>query len=108
MDFLKHAILTAEVDGETVKTNILAAPLAIVLTKMLASGAYPRDWSVGAVAPVPKPKGDPGSKDDHRAIVVGQAMAKLFSLVMLHGRMGRRRGHACGGAGRVSPWAWDA
>ena len=83
MDFLKHAIRTAEVDGETVKTNIFAAPLAIVLTKMLASGAYPREWSVGAVAPVPKPKGDPGSKDDHRAIVVGQAMAKLFSLVML-------------------------
>ena len=41
MDFLKLAILTAEVDGETI--NILAAPLAILLAKMLASGVYPRE-----------------------------------------------------------------
>ena len=37
MDFLKQAILTAEVDGEPVMTNILAPPQVVALTKMFAS-----------------------------------------------------------------------
>ena len=37
MDFLKHAIFTAEVNGETLETNVLVAPIAIILTKILAT-----------------------------------------------------------------------
>ncbi len=37
---------------------------------------YPTDfWGVSALIPVPKPKGQPGVKDDYRGIAVGSVLA---------------------------------
>jgi hypothetical protein len=38
---------------------------------------------MGVVTPVPKPKGNPLNMDDHRPIVVGPALGKLFSIVLM-------------------------
>ncbi len=48
---------------------------------------------MGVVTPVPKPKGNPLCMDDHRPIVVGPALGKLFSIVLMR---------------RLDTWAEDA
>ena len=40
-------------------------------------------WAIGALTPVPKPKGNPDIQDDYRGIAVGGAISKLYSMVML-------------------------
>ena len=48
---------------------------------------------MGVVTPVPKPKGNPLCMDDHHPIVVGPALGKLFSIVLMR---------------RLDTWAEDA
>jgi hypothetical protein len=64
------------------RRHVLAPFLAPLLTRVL-HGQYPAGWGVGALAPVPKPKGNPGVRDDYRGIAVGSAIGKLYSLVLL-------------------------
>jgi len=83
LEYLKHATQEVDVGGKTVQVNLLAGHITHLFNKVMYHG-YPKAWSLGAVAPVPKAKGDPGNKDDYRGIVVGSALPKLFSMVMLH------------------------
>ena len=38
-------------------------------------------WQLSALAPVPKPKGRPDVKGDHRGIAVGPVLGKLYSIL---------------------------
>ena len=40
-------------------------------------------WGVSALVPVPKPKGRPDVKDDHRGIAVGSVLAKLYAITIM-------------------------
>ena len=82
MEFMKHAVREVEVEGKTVRVNILAGHITHLFNRVL-EGGYPKGWAVGAIVPVPKPKGDPARMDDYRGIAVGGALSKLFSLTLL-------------------------
>ena len=94
MEFIKHAYSEAD--------PALADLILHTFNLALSQGKFPREWGVGALAPVPKPKGNPDAMDDYRGIAVGQSIAKLFSITLL-----RRIDHwaeqqclrACGQAG---------
>lgn len=88
MEFFKCAIRT---DEHGMKYNVLTVHITRLFNQVLKYG-YPTCWSVGAIVPVPKPKGDVGKKDDHRGIAVGVALSKLYSMVLL---------------GRMDKWAED-
>ena len=75
MEFIRHAC--SETDPALANLILHTFNLA------LSEGKIPRDWAVGALAPVPKPKGNPGDMDDYRGIAVGQSTAKLFSITLL-------------------------
>ena len=75
IEFIKHAC--SEADPTLVNLILHTFNLA------LSQGKFPREWGVGALAPVPKPKGNPDDMDDHRGIAVGQSIAKLFSITLL-------------------------
>jgi hypothetical protein len=80
IEFLKYA----EVSVERHHTqNVLLQHLTFLFNHVLRYG-YPQAWSIGAVVPVPKPKGDIHNKDDYRGITVGQALSKLYSMVLLN------------------------
>jgi len=66
---------------------------------ILESGRYPDDWSTAALAPVPKPKGNPDKQDDYRGIAVGQSISKLFSLTLLRrlDQWAEKQGHRARG-----------
>lgn len=83
IDFLKHAVREIDVGGKTVRVNVMAGDIAHLFNKVF-EGGFPKAWATAVVVPVPKPKGDPGNKDDYRGIAVGGALSKLFSMVMLH------------------------
>ena len=82
MEFMKHAVREVEVEGKTVRVNILAGHITHLFNRVLRDG-YPKGWAVGAIVPVPKPKGNPDKMDDYRGIAVGGALSKLFSLTLL-------------------------
>ena len=94
MEFIKHAC--------SEKEPALLDLIIHTFNLALSQGKYPRDWGVGALAPVPKPKGNPGDMDDYRGIAVGQSIAKLFSITLLR-RIDRwaeeQSRRACGQAG---------
>ena len=75
MEFIKHAC--SETDPAF--ANLILHTFNLVLSQ----GKFPREWGAGALAPVPKPKGNPDDMDDHRGIAVGQSIAKLFSITLL-------------------------
>lgn len=79
MEFFKCAVMR-DVDG--VMHNVLAKHIAYVFNQVLTFG-YPESWTVGAIVPVPKPKGNADNKDDYRGITVGVALSKLYSMVLL-------------------------
>jgi hypothetical protein len=62
---------------------VLAPTLATVFNKLQDSGGFYQPWAMGSIAPVPKPKGNPLSMDDHRGIAMGPALGKLFSLMLM-------------------------
>ncbi len=62
---------------------VLAPTLATVFNKLQDSGGGYQPWAMGSIAPVPKPKGNPLSMDDHRGIAMGPALGKLFSLMLM-------------------------
>ena len=59
----------------------LVSPIMRMFNTVLRD-KYPKAWSVAALVPIPKPKGNPMLHDDHRGIAVGRAIAKLYSTVM--------------------------
>ena len=77
-EFLKEACLRDR--GVGAGHEVLAAVVAL-LTKVFGEG-YPDRWTVGVVCPVPK-KPTAVEKDDPRGIVVGTALARLYSLLLL-------------------------
>jgi hypothetical protein len=72
--------------GKTKKItqNVLADMLVCMFNKVLLQFQYPPDWTVGALVPVPKPKGNPDNMDDYRGIAVGAAVSKVYANVILH------------------------
>ncbi len=62
--------------------NVLLDHLTFLFNHVLHYG-YPQAWSIGAVVPVPKPKGDIHNKDDYRGITVGQALYR-YSMILLN------------------------
>ena len=63
--------------------HALLGPITHLFNRVLREG-YPTEWLVGALTPVPKPKGDLEERDDYRGIAVSNALARMYSLVMLH------------------------
>jgi hypothetical protein len=79
MEFFKCAVTC---DAGALRCNVLAEHIAYVFNQVLLVG-YPKSWTVGAIVPVPKPKGNADNKDDYRGITVGVALSKLYSMVLL-------------------------
>lgn len=77
-EFIKEAWLPG---GGGPPMNALVEPVLHLFNRVFKEG-YPEVWRVGAVAPVPK-KAGAVSMDEHRGIVVGAALAKLYSQVLL-------------------------
>lgn len=80
VEFFKRAVCDDPDNNET--TYILAPYITHLFNQVLTQG-YPSHWATAALAPVPKPKGDHQSMDDHRGIAVGPAIAKLYSIALL-------------------------
>lgn len=78
MEFFKYAL--AGEPGQ--KVNVLIPVITSMFNRVLREG-YPKSWSKGVIAPVPKPKGNPSTMDDYRGITVGKAISKLYSLVIM-------------------------
>jgi hypothetical protein len=77
-EFLKEAWV-----GEgTEWSHALIGPVTRACNQVFRCG-YPDRWKVGVVCPVPKKQGAV-EKDDHRGIVVGTALSKLYSQVLLN------------------------
>lgn len=82
-EFLTKAVVHTRVAGVSRKEFTLAPALTVAFNAVL-QGGYPTDfWGVSALIPVPKPKGQPGVKDDYRGIAVGSVLAKLYAIVVL-------------------------
>jgi hypothetical protein len=79
VEFLKYAEYDCPEEG---KVNVLLDSLTQIFNLVFLHG-YPKIWAVGAIVPVPKPKGNPDSKDDYRGITVGVALSKLYSMILL-------------------------
>ena len=97
MEFIKHACP----EGSPAFAELLLHTFNLAL----ASGSYPKEWGIGALAPVPKPKGNPDKRDDYRGIAVGQAISKLYSLVLLRRltRWSEASGHRAAGQAGFRP-----
>jgi hypothetical protein len=76
-EFIKYAFPT-----EDKALHALAGDITHALNTVF-QGQFPQEWTVNAVTPVPKAKADPTSMDNYRGIAVGNALAKLYSLIML-------------------------
>ena len=61
--------------------NVLVQPVVHLFNRVIQEG-YPEGWRLGAICPVPK-KAGATEMDEHRGIVVGPVLAKLYSLVLL-------------------------
>ncbi|MFN7883799.1 MAG: RNA-directed DNA polymerase, partial [bacterium] len=61
----------------------LLLPEVTQVMNLVFGGAYPQDWAISALTAIPKPKGDPKNMDDYRGIAVGNAMARLYSTLLL-------------------------
>ena len=86
-EFLRSAMREERFIGDdgkprVVRQYLLADALTSLFNKVL-TGTYPTHWSIGAIAPVPKPKGDANVMDDYRGITVGSAISKLYALVIM-------------------------
>lgn len=77
-EFLKEAWAGEGAEWE----HALLGPTTRALNEVFRCG-YPDSWRVGVVCPVPKKVGAT-EKDDHRGIVVGTALSKLYSQVLLN------------------------
>lgn len=62
--------------------NVLVPVLTHVFNVVMRQG-FPSSWAGSALTPVPKPKGDPSLMDCYRGIAVGNALSKLYSMVLL-------------------------
>ena len=83
MEFYKYAFFEVDVEnGKIFKVYTLASHITRLFNVVLKKG-YPKSWAIGALTPVPKPKGNPDIQDDYRGIAVGGAISKLYSMVML-------------------------
>jgi len=83
MEFIKCATVEVRVGNARAKQNVLLDHIVHLFNNVLC-GDFPTSWAVGIVSPVPKPKGNVGDMDDYRGIVVGNAIAKLYSMVLMH------------------------
>ena len=66
--------------GAKTSREFMLAPVLTSLCNAVMDDAYPHAWQTSALVPVPKPKGRPDRKDDHRGIAVGPVVGKLYSL----------------------------
>ena len=66
--------------GNMTSREFVLAPELTALCNAVMNDAYPTAWQTSALVPVPKPKGRPDRKDDHRGIAVGPVVGKLYSL----------------------------
>jgi hypothetical protein len=91
LEFIKHACSSDQ--------PAFAELITQCFNNILETGLYPDDWGVAALAPVPKPKGNPDKQDDYRGIAVGQSISKLFSLTLLRrlDRWAEKQGHRARG-----------
>jgi hypothetical protein len=69
--------------GALAEEHLLSGPITHLLNRAFREG-YPTAWHLGATTPVPKPKGSLDVRDDYRGITVGNALAKLYSLVLMN------------------------
>jgi hypothetical protein len=83
-EFLKYATRDVHCDDGKCIRQFVLAPMLTRLFNLVLQGSYPEDWATCALAPVPKPKGDPTVRDNHRGIAIGPALGKLYSLVLLN------------------------
>jgi hypothetical protein len=83
VDGIPAEALSMAVVGQGDQQQYLLAPYLAHLFTLVLHGQFPAGWGVGALAPVPKPKGDPTIRDDYRGIAVGSSVGKLYSLVLL-------------------------
>jgi Reverse transcriptase (RNA-dependent DNA polymerase) len=61
--------------------SFVMAPAITQVFNAVLNGAYPVEWQTSALAPVPKPKGRPDVKDEHRGVAVSPVLGKLYSMV---------------------------
>ena len=66
--------------GGAVSREFVLAPVLTDLCNKVMDSTFPSAWQISALAPVPKPKGRPDRKDDHRGIAVGPVVGKLYAL----------------------------
>lgn len=79
-EFLTQATTTAPAGSGAPSREFILAPMLTELCNKVMDGAFPSAWQTSALAPVPKPKGRPDRKDDHRGIAVGPVLGKLYAL----------------------------
>ena len=68
-------------NGKRFRFNVLAEPLAVAFDRALRSG-YPPDWTLQPLTSVYKGKGPEDQVGSYRAIQVGCALTKLYSMVL--------------------------
>lgn len=82
-EFLQQAFVQGRDErGRPCRYYVLGPAITHIFNSVLR-GQWPEAWSTSALIPVPKPKGRPDRKDDHRGIAVSPVIAKLFAIVML-------------------------
>ena len=83
-EFLTQAYTTTRTQANNTERHYILGPAITRAFNAVLLGSYPHDmWGVSALVPVPKPKGRPDVKDDHRGIAVGSVLAKLYAITIM-------------------------
>ncbi len=70
--------------NEYIKCTVdLLCPLYVkIFNKILDTGVFPSEWSIGVIVPLYKNKGDPTDTNNYRGITLLSCMGKLFTSVL--------------------------
>ncbi len=64
-------------------TEDLLCPLYVkIFNKILDTGVFPSEWSIGVIIPLYKNKGDPTDTNNYRGITLLSCMGKLFTSIL--------------------------
>lgn len=78
-EFIKRAHHTNDISYK----SELAPHITRLFNVLLTQRQFPRAWTVNTLSAVPKSKGQKDDLDSYRGIAVGNALAKLYSMVLL-------------------------